>query len=237
MYIYYRFGRPPAPGVSGDHGCTEEKDSKDIESQTSSEAALPPAGSAERPSPAGHACHSSPRIPQSKSDHSEGNADSTMEEQACHHSSSRPFWATVTAGVFHCGAGCVLGDIVGDWIVYGSNATINGQTIWVELLLDYAFALLFGIVFQYFSIAPMSGKWGPLTFVRAAKADVLSLTSFEIGAFGWMVAYQVGIFNDKLDMATWTYWWLMQVGMALGVVTAWPVNWWLLRKGIKEACC
>lgn len=109
--------------------------------------------------------------------------------------------------------------------------------VWVELLLDYLFALIFGIVFQYFSIAPMSGQWGPFTVVRAAKADVLSLTSFQVGLFAWMIAYQVGMFDYELDMATWTYWWLMQVGMALGVVTAWPVNWWLLKKGIKEACC
>lgn len=61
------------------------------------------------------------------------------------------------AGVTHCGAGCVLGDIVGEWLVYGIGVTINQRFIWPELLIDYAFALLFGIVFQYFSIAPMSG--------------------------------------------------------------------------------
>lgn len=92
-----------------------------------------------------------------------------------------------------------MGDIVGEWLVYGTNATINGHGIWVELLVDYAFALLFGIVFQYFSIAPMSGEYGPKTVVRAAKADILSLTSFELGLFGWMIAYQVGIWNYRLS--------------------------------------
>lgn len=161
---------------------------------------------------------------------------SAPAQHACQ-PSSRPFWATVTSGVFHCGAGCVLGDIVGEWLVYGTGATIDGRMVWPELLIDYAFALLFGIVFQYFSIAPMSGQWGPTTFWRAAKADVASLTSFEVGAFAWMIAFQVGMFGDKLDMSSWTYWWLMQVGMCLGVVTAWPANWWLLRHNIKEACC
>merc|ERR1711939_293440 len=99
-----------------------------------------------------------------------------------------------------------------------------------------AFALLFGIVFQYFSIAPMSGVWGPKSVWRAAKADILSLTSFEVGAFGWMVAFQVGIFGYKLSMATWTYWWMMQIGMVLGFGTAMPVNWWLISQGIKEPC-
>ncbi|KAI9711692.1 MAG: hypothetical protein M1828_001803 [Chrysothrix sp. TS-e1954] len=170
--------------------------------------------------------------------HSQNHFADAQGAHACHATTAqRPYWATVLVGVFHCGAGCVLGDVVGEWLVYGTNASINGHSVWAELLIDYAFALLFGIIFQYLSIAPMSGRWGPMTVARAAKADVLSLTSFEIGAFGWMVAYQVGIWRYEVDMTTWLYWWMMQVGMCLGVATAFPVNWWLLKVGIKEPCC
>ena len=31
------------------------------------------------------------------------------------------------------------------------------------------------------------------------------------------------------------YWALMQLGMMLGFATAYPVNVWLIRRGIKEA--
>lgn len=31
------------------------------------------------------------------------------------------------------------------------------------------------------------------------------------------------------------YWLLMQLGMVLGFATAYPVNVWLIRRGIKEA--
>ena len=149
---------------------------------------------------------------------------------------SRPMWATVAIGVSHCGAGCVLGDLVGEWLVYGTSTTINNRAIWPELLIDYAFAILFGIVFQYFSIAPMSGDYSGRTMMRALKADILSLTSFEVGLFGWMMAYQVGIWGYRLQMNSWVYWWMMQVGMLLGFGTAVPVNWWLIGKGIKEPC-
>jgi hypothetical protein len=30
------------------------------------------------------------------------------------------------------------------------------------------------------------------------------------------------------------YWFLMQLGMIAGFFTAWPVNSWLIRAGIKE---
>ena len=68
------------------------------------------------------------------------------------------------------------------------------------------------------------------------KADILILTSFEIGLFVWMIVYQVGIWNYQLPTNSVTYWWMMQVGMVLGFVTAMPVNWWLIKKGIKEPC-
>lgn len=43
-------------------------------------------------------------------------------------------FATVTVAVCHCGAGCVLGDVIGEWLVYGTGATINGESLWVAYL-------------------------------------------------------------------------------------------------------
>lgn len=77
--------------------------------------------------------------------------------------------------------------------------------------LDFAFAIALGIVFQYYSIAPMAGEYGPKILYRAAKADFLSLLFFEIGLFGWMAIFQVAIFRWELEMNTVTYWWMMQV--------------------------
>jgi hypothetical protein len=57
----------------------------------------------------------------------------------------------------------------------------------------------------------MSGDYGPKTIWRAAKADFLSLTFFEIGLFGWMAIFQLAIFDSKLGMDNVVYWWMMQV--------------------------
>lgn len=81
----------------------------------------------------------------------------------------------------------------------------------MHFILDFALALAFGIVFQYFSIAPMAGDYGWKTIVRAAKADILSLTFFEIGLFGWMAIFDILIFDRKLEMNTAIYWFMMQV--------------------------
>ena len=152
------------------------------------------------------------------------------------HSLNRPTWATVMIDVFHCGFGCVLDDVVGEWLVYGTGASINGSGLWVCLLVDYAFALLFGDFFQYFSIAPMSSDYSPRSLMRAIKADFLSLTAFEIGLFGLMVVFQVGIWDYQIMTNTWLYRWMMQMGMGIGSMRAFPVNWWLITRKIKEPC-
>ncbi len=63
-----------------------------------------------------------------------------------------------------------------------------------------------------------------------------SLTAFEIGLFGWMALMTFVFFPaPHLTPASPVYWFLMQIGMIAGFFTAWPVNAWRIRAGIKEA--
>ncbi|KIW87474.1 uncharacterized protein Z519_11797 [Cladophialophora bantiana CBS 173.52] len=167
----------------------------------------------------------------------DGEADQHNKHQ--HHShmhADLPMFATVTIATCHCGAGCVLGDLVGEWLISSLEMTIGGRMLYAAFVVDFVFALAFGIVFQYFSIAPMAGDYGWRTVVRAAKADFLSLTFFEIGLFGWMAVFDLLIFDQQLGMDTAAYWFMMQVGMFFGHWTGFPINWWLIKEGIKEPC-
>jgi len=95
--------------------------------------------------------------------------------------------------------------------------------------------LALGILFQYWALAPMRGLNFRDGIRSAAKADVLSLTAFEIGLFGWMAIMVFVLFpSSPLHPTTPVYWFLMQIGMILGFATSWPANVWLIRKGIKE---
>lgn len=62
------------------------------------------------------------------------NSERGHGQHGAHGGKARPIFATVTIGVTHCGAGCVLGDIIGEWLVYGTNATIRGRLLWTEML-------------------------------------------------------------------------------------------------------
>lgn len=145
-----------------------------------------------------------------------------------------PFWQKVWIGTTHCGAGCTLGDIVAEWAVFLTGFTILSSTLWASYLWDFALAYFLGIIFQYFSIAPMRNLSGWPGIRAALKADTISLTAFEIGLFAFM-AWMHAAFQPALEPSDPRYWFLMQVGMALGFFTSFPANWWLIRKGWKEA--
>jgi hypothetical protein len=142
---------------------------------------------------------------------------------------------SVAIGVSHCGAGCTLGDIAGAWLVFAAGWTLLGLALPAEYIADFTLAFLLGIAFQYFSIAPMRGLRFREGVVAALKADTLSLVAFEVGLFGWMAFMQLVLFTDPhLAPDHAAYWLLMQIGMVLGFATAYPVNLWLIRRGIKE---
>jgi hypothetical protein len=146
----------------------------------------------------------------------------------------RPFWQSVWIGVTHCGAGCTLGDIVAEWLVYLTGFTLLGSKLGASYLADYLLAYLLGIIFQYFSIAPMRNLSGWSGIKAAVKADTISLTAFEIGLFAFMF-WMGHHFHPKFEATDPEYWFLMQIGMILGFLTSYPANWWLIRKKWKEA--
>ncbi len=159
-----------------------------------------------------------------------------LREQGRDAPPDKPKWATTAIGVSHCGAGCTLGDIIAEFAVFALALQLFGRALLPEYIGDYIAALALGILFQYFAIAPMRGLGVRKGLVAAAKADVLSLTAFEVGLFGWMALMAFVFFgSDPLHPDSPVYWFLMQIGMIIGFGTAWPANVWLIRRGIKEA--
>ncbi len=147
----------------------------------------------------------------------------------------KPWWAVMATEVSHCGSGCVLGDVISEFVIFALALTIAGTTLWAEYAGDYILALALGIMFQYFAIAPMRGLGFRDGLRAAAKADVISLTAFEVGLFGWMAVMTFVLFPapHQLMPNVAAFWLLMQIGMIIGFATSWPANVWLVRRGIK----
>jgi hypothetical protein len=163
-----------------------------------------------------------------------------------HSQKSIPFPAMVANGALHCGSGCALGDICAEWLAFAFPTVavalgwqvLFSEKIFAVWILDYLFAYVFGIFFQYFTIAPMRELSFGAGVVAAIKADTLSLTAWQIGMYAFMAFAYFGIFRSgfgiDLKVNSFEFWFFMQIAMVIGFLTAYPANWWLIKKGVKE---
>lgn len=161
-----------------------------------------------------------------------------MADMARHHERrrERPGWTGIALSVTHCGAGCVLGDVLSEFVVFSLGLTIADRALFAEYVGDYVAAIAFGILFQYLVISRMRRLSLRTGLAAAAKSDVIALSAFEIGLFGWMALMRYVFFTSPgLPPDSPVYWMFMQFGMIFGFATAWPANVWLIHRGIKDA--
>lgn len=157
-----------------------------------------------------------------------------------------PLRVSVLTGASHCGAGCALGDLVGELgllAVPGLAAVVGLGSLYSDRMyagwvVDFVAAYLIGIAFQYFAIAPMVSQPARRSVWQAVKADTLSITSWQVGMYGSMALAQLVVLpalaGGRAAVLSAQFWWVMQLAMLAGFVTAYPVNWWLIRIGVKE---
>lgn len=148
---------------------------------------------------------------------------------------TRPFWQSSALAATHCGSGCTLGDILAEGVVLSLvPLVLFGHRIFAAWAVDYIFAFLLGMAFQYFTITPMK-HLSPIQGMKSSlKADTLSLTAWQIGMYGWMGITTFLIFGHEIEKSSPVFWFMMQIAMITGFLTSYPVNWWLIKAGIKE---
>jgi hypothetical protein len=158
-----------------------------------------------------------------------------------------PFPAMVLKGASHCGAGCTLGDIVGEGLVIAAPAiavafgwgSLFGEKTFADWIFEFLLAFGFGVAFQYFTLAPMRHLGVKEGLLQALKADAASITAWQVGMYGGMALIQFGLWRPLYGAiapsTTPEFWFAMQLAMLAGFATSYPVNWWLLRIGVKEA--
>ncbi|MEF9942795.1 MAG: DUF4396 domain-containing protein [Burkholderiaceae bacterium] len=146
----------------------------------------------------------------------------------------RPFYLRVAAGTAHCGAGCSLADLVGGWWFFFFPWVLAGSAVMGEWTGEYLLALAFGVAFQYAAIQPMLHLPTGAAIARAFRVDVLSLTAWQLGMYGfmgWVLFLAIG----RVAPTSPVFWLLMQGAMIAGFFCSYVVNWWLIRSGIKPA--
>lgn len=149
-----------------------------------------------------------------------------------------PTFEQVAVAVFHCGAGCTLGDIAGEAGLFaaGQPKFIGGSEFATKIIVDFLLAYLFGVIFQYLTIAPMRSLSLGKGIAAAVRADTISIVAFEMGMFGWMAITRYVLFPEPVRIMpnTAVFWFMMQIAMMIGWATSYPANVWLIRNQWKE---
>ena len=169
---------------------------------------------------------------QKRADKAEHHPGATMESMP---RPERPFWQSVVIGTLHCGAGCTIGDLISEILLLFIPVVVFGSKVYGGWIVNFAFAFVIGIVFQYVAIKPMRNITVKEGIIAALKADTLSLTCWQVGMYGWMAISFFLIFHHVIETTNPVFWLMMQIAMLAGFITAFPINWFLIKAGIKEA--
>ena len=120
--------------------------------------------------------------------------------------------STTTVTGLAGGAASALAHLVAVPLVIASGVTIAGLDLWVMIIV---IAVLATVLLAAFEV--VAGK--PLAI--AAVIGIVTVLAFDVGMLGWMLLLH---FSENMPPATtMAFWFLMQLGVVLGTLTALPV--------------
>ncbi len=110
---------------------------------------------------------------------------------------------------------------------------IAGRDIWPMIILIAVLALPLLLAFEYFSSTVpgrslSSGKGLGVALLIAA----VTVLAFDVGMGGAMLSVHFVLMFPPTEIA---FWFVMQLGLVLGLATTYPVVLWLVGRGTKEA--
>ncbi len=135
-----------------------------------------------------------------------------------------PSTSAVVTGLPGGGASAVA-HLIGVPLVLASGLTIAGIDLWVMILVIGVLAMLILFVFERTASSSLDHR---ITAGTAAGAAVLTVLAFDIGMGGWMLLLHFNEYMPPADEGP--FWFLMQVGIILGLLTGYPVATWLARR-------
>ena len=114
-------------------------------------------------------------------------------------------------------------------IVVAVGWTIAGQAMWPMIIVIAVLAIAMLAVYERVaSNGPRTGHARGLSVGAALVAAVITVAAFDIGMVGWMLLLH---FNNAMPAVTeGTFWFLMQVGVIVGLLTGYPAVKWLLSR-------
>jgi hypothetical protein len=154
---------------------------------------------------------------------------SSDEAQNLHHEFVNYKWKKVTGSVIHCVAGDGLG-IITAMIV----ARLLGFTFWTEFWYEYAVGFILGwFLFQTWAMHNM-GNSLVISIWKAGRAEFFSMFTVMLGMGLVMYFITPAVVGHSPDPSSSAFWGFASLGLLVGFVFTYPMNWLLVSIGWKH---
>lgn len=138
-------------------------------------------------------------------------------------------WKQAVGSLLHCVAGDATGIILSAVIVYHFKLP-NG----IDLIIEYTTAFIIGwLVFQALFMRSMFGGKYKDAAAHTFFAETVSMNMVMVGMIPTMIIL-MHILPDADNPYHLLFWGVMSLATIAGMITAYPINSWLVVKGLKH---
>jgi hypothetical protein len=138
-------------------------------------------------------------------------------------------WRQTLGSTMHCVAGDGVGILAGAVI-----SSVLGLAGLVEVVLEYVLGFAFGwTIFQALFMRDMAGGSYPRALAGTFVSELLSMNLLMTGMVPTVMLLRTYI-PSAADPKTPSFWFVMSMGLLVGFIFAYPMNWWLVAHHLKH---
>jgi hypothetical protein len=138
-------------------------------------------------------------------------------------------WWQTLGSTMHCVAGDGVGILAGA-VLAGILALAGPAEVIVEYVLGFAFGWM---IFQALFTREMAGGSYSRSLTSTFIPELLSMNLLMAGMVPTMMGLRTQI-APGADPMTPAFWFVMSIGLLVGFVVAYPMNWWLVANHLKH---
>lgn len=138
-------------------------------------------------------------------------------------------WRQTLGSTMHCVAGDGIGILAGAVL-----STFLGVAGIAEVLLEYLLGFAFGwTIFQALFMRDMAGGSYRRVLTSTFVAELLSMNLLMAGMVPTVMILRKHVESAGNPMAP-SFWFVMSMGLLIGFIIAYPMNWWLVANHLKH---
>ncbi|MDP9204140.1 MAG: DUF4396 domain-containing protein [Gemmatimonadota bacterium] len=142
----------------------------------------------------------------------------------------QPLWKQGVGSTVHCIAGDATGIILAAVVT-----ALLGFPMWIDVIVEYVFGFLLGLlIFQALFMRDMMGGSYSQNVRRSFLPELLSMNMMMAGMAPVMIMLMMGRDMRAMWPTEPLFWFVMSLGVTVGFIIAYPVNVWLVARGMKH---